>query len=578
MQYIVILFLKDAPRAGPLESGKGRNEFHAPERNYGKSAQENMLMIPGRTTRTKSFQKKNGRTSGSRISPASPLKDLSAATLPSIAIVGRPNVGKSSLFNAILKRRHAIVHFDSGVTRDRVSAVAAHDDHRFHLLDTGGLGLYQGEKKSAGFWDEAIEKQADAAINSADVILFVVDALHGIHPLDMEIAARLRASGKKILLAANKSDNPEIELTSAEFHKLGFNTLFPVSSLHRRGISALLDAAVTAFPAPGKESHREPAEKPLRIAVLGRPNVGKSSIVNRLLGEERVIVSDIPGTTRDSVDACFMLRCDGKDVPALIVDTAGLRKRSKVEEAVERYSMMRAAETLETCDIVLFVIESGAGEATSQDKTIASMIEKSGRACIIVANKWDIRDGLEKEQPLLENIRASLPKMAYAPIVFISAKTGYHFFELAHTIGLLRNGMGVKISTAALNRVIQDTVTRNPPPAAGKKPLKIYYGTLTGTTPPEITLFVNQASLCPETYKTYLTNTFRRAFPFTGFPLVLRFRARERRDLSDMVHHSGTLAKKHVANARQYKQKKAKVAAVRKAKKKKNSTRSARKN
>lgn len=553
------------------KSGKGCNEFHTPGGTLIiRTREDTSPMTPGRTPRKRSFCKNTAR----RMPPGENLKDLSTAALPGIAIVGRPNVGKSSLFNAILKRRHAIVHFDSGVTRDRVSAVAGHNGRLFHLLDTGGLGLFQGGKKSAGLWDEAIEKQADAAIASADVILFVVDSLHGLHTLDWEIAVRLRSSGKKILLAANKADNPEIELAAAEFHQLGFDSLFPVSSLHRRGIAALLDAAVKALPHSDQEPAENPTEKPLRIAVLGRPNVGKSSLVNRLLGEERVIVSDIPGTTRDAVDARFMLRCDGKDVPALIVDTAGLRKRSKVEEAVERYSMMRAAEALESCDIALFVIESGAGEATSQDKTIAAMIEKSGRGCIIAANKWDIRNTLEKEKTLLDSIRSSLPKMSYAPVVFTSAKTGYHLNELVHIIGLLRNGKDLKISTAALNRAIQDAVTRNSPPAAGKKTLKIYYGTLTGTTPPEITLFVNQTSLCTESYKTYLVNTLRRAFPFSGFPLLLRLRARERRDLSDMVRHAGTLAKKHVANARQYKQKKAKTAAVRKEKKKNSANRS----
>ncbi len=480
------------------------------------------------------------------------LTDVRTA-LPAIAIVGRPNVGKSSLFNAILKRRQAIVHFDSGVTRDRVSASGVFDHCRFTLFDTGGLGMYQGEKRGVGFWDRMIEEQVDAAIASADTILFVVDAQAGLSPLDKGIAAKIRTCGKKVLLVANKADNAGYELHADEFHELGFDKIHTVSCLHRRGVDDMMAEAVAGLP---RIREGKKIKRPLRIAVLGRPNVGKSSLVNRMLGEERVIVSDVPGTTRDTIDAEFMLRCRDEVVPAQIVDTAGLRKRSKVDDAVEQYSNMRAAEALESCDIVLFVIESSVGCATAQDKTIARMIEESGKGCILVANKWDIRADGQKAQTLLADIYESLPKMRYAPVVFTSAKSGYNFDALYEAIAQLRGQMTLKISTSLLNQVIQDAVTRSLPPVVGTKPLKIYYGTMISSTPPKAVLFVNKVSYCADTYKTYLVNYFRKAFGFVGYPVFLKLQERERRDLSEVVNHEGSVGKKHVANAKQYKEKK----------------------
>ena len=475
------------------------------------------------------------------------------SVLPSIAIVGRPNVGKSSLFNAILKRRQAIVHFDSGVTRDRVSASAVYNNCRFTLFDTGGLGMYQGEKRGVGFWDQMIAEQVDAAIAQADTLLFVVDVQAGLNPLDREIAAKIRTCGKKVLLVANKSDNSTIEQQADEFHELGFSKIYPVSCLHRLGISEMMDDAVADMP---RMKEGQTVNHPLRIAVLGRPNVGKSSIVNRMLGEERVIVSDVPGTTRDAIDTDFTLRCRDELVPACIVDTAGLRKRTKVEDAVEQYSMMRAAEALESCDIVLFVIEASKGAATSQDKTIARMIEESGKGCILVANKWDIRADGKKAQEILDEIRFTLPHMRYAPVVFTSATSGYNFNALYEAIAQLRGQMSQKITTSVLNRVIQDAVTKNLPPVVGTKPLKIYYGTMTSSTPPKAVLFVNKVEYCADTYRTYLVNYLRKAFGFVGFPVFLRLQERERRDLSEVVNHAGSIGKKHVANAKQYKERK----------------------
>lgn len=459
------------------------------------------------------------------------------SVLPSIAIVGRPNVGKSSLFNAILKRRHAIVHFDSGVTRDRVSASGVHQSCRFTLIDTGGLGMYTGEKKGVGFWDQMISSQVDAAVESADAIFFVVDVQAGLNPLDAEIADRLRSCGKKIFLIANKSDNQEEQMKADEFHALGFDTIYPVSCLHRSGVERVLDAALAGIPNVAtvtKGLHR------LKIAIMGRPNVGKSSMVNRLLGEDRVIVSNVPGTTRDAIDIDFMLKCRDEEVPATLIDTAGLRKKSKIDEAVEIYSMMRAEEALDTCDIVLFVLESSVGEATSQDKTIARKIQDSGKGCIIVANKWDIRADGKKQKELYDEIRFSLPQMRYAPIVFTCALTGYHFDELYEAIAELRAQLTMKVSTAMINRVVSDAFNRSLPPVVGIKPLKIYYATMIGNTPPKFMLFVNHPSYCSDTYKVYLENYFRKAFDFVGFPIRVILKERSRRDLSEVHNHQGS--------------------------------------
>ena len=467
--------------------------------------------------------------------------------LPSIAIVGRPNVGKSSLFNAILRRRQAIVHFDSGVTRDRVSAPGVYNNRRFNLIDTGGLGMYHGEKKGIGFWDQMIAHQVDAAIESADTILFVVDVQAGLTPLDENIAAKIRTCGKKVLLVVNKADNREEVFHADEFHALGFEKIYPVSCLHRMGIGDVLEDALADVKCVPVSKN---AVNMLNLAVLGRPNVGKSSIVNRLLGEERVIVSDVAGTTRDAIDTEFILKCRDEEVPARLVDTAGLRKKSKIDQAVEQYSMMRAQEALENCDIVLFVIEASRGEASAQDKSIARMIQESGKGCIIVCNKWDIRADGKKAQEMLEDIRYTLPQMKYAPVVFTSAKTGYNFNGLYEAIAEVRAQLSVKVSTAMLNRVVQDAVERNLPPIIGTKPLKIYYGTMVGSAPPRFVLFVNDPKLCSDTYLLYLNNYFRKAFDFIGFPIRIRLQERSRRDLSEVFNHAGSKRKK-AANAKQ---------------------------
>ena len=446
--------------------------------------------------------------------------------LPTIAIVGRPNVGKSSLFNSILKRRHAIVHFDSGVTRDRVSSTGVFEGRRFRLVDTGGLGMGKGEKRGVDFWDRSIEKQVELAIEDADVIFFVVDVTCGLTGLDEEAAARLRSTGKPVILVINKVDGDAATPHLHEFDRLGFQRTFEVSSLHRRGIPALMSEALRDFDVSAPE-HSLPR---LKIAVLGRPNVGKSSLVNKLLGEERVIVSDVAGTTRDSIDVEFTLNSAEEQIPALLVDTAGLRKRSKVDGAVERYSTMRAEETLRNSDIILFVIESSPTGATSQDKTIARMIVDSGKPVIIVSNKWDECTG-RKAQEVLAEIRYTLPHLTFAPVVFTCAKTGYNFQELYRVIAELRARMTVRLSTAMVNRVVADAFAKTAPQRVGVKAFKVYYGTMTANPPPTFQLFVNDPKLCPDNYKAYLEKYITKAFELTGLPVRLIFKERERREL-----------------------------------------------
>ena len=446
------------------------------------------------------------------------------ASLPTIAIVGRPNVGKSSLFNAILGRRQAIVLSESGITRDRVASSGAFEGCRFNLIDTGGLGTYAGAKRNVDFWDKAIAKQVEAAIDDAFAILFVVDVQAGPHALDQEVATRLRASGKKVVLVANKCDNEKLDQAADEFESLGFGKIRNVSCLHRRGIRELMAQTLEGVK---PNALLGPDARRLKIAVVGRPNVGKSSLVNKLLGAERVIVSDVPGTTRDAIDIDFTLKCNDEEVPATLIDTAGLRKRSKVDLAVEKFSVMRAEEALAGCDIALFVVEADQYGATSQDKTIARLVSDSGRGCIIIANKWDACSGL-KQKNVLDEFRHGLHKMLYAPIVFTCALSGLNFKELFEAIAQVRAQMSVKISTGMVNRVIGDAVERNLPPVVGLKPFKIYYGTMLFNPPPTFALFVNDPKCCSDNYRAYLERYFRTSFEFTGFPIRLLFKERPR--------------------------------------------------
>lgn len=442
---------------------------------------------------------------------------------PVTVIVGRPNVGKSSLFNAIAGKRISIVHEESGVTRDRIVAPVTWRGRKFQLIDTGGLGHFSGEKKGLNFWEQGISEQVKLALEDADILLFVVDVQCGVLPLDREVANILRSSGKPLHLVLNKSDNPNIANAALdEFASLGIKSCFPVSTVHRIGINELLEAALSGVTA---DEGNLPGVMPFPIAVIGRPNVGKSSTVNRFLGENRVMVSDVPGTTRDAVDVNFELEYKAQKIPAVLIDTAGLRKRTKVDGAVEKFSVIRAEEAIKRAKLVLFVVEAKHDGLTSQDRYIARMITDEGKACIILANKWDLCQG-HKQPKVLEEIRYTLPHMNYAPVIFTCARTGMGMETVLDAIAEVMAQMEVTISTSMLNRVVQDAIEKNSPSSLGPRAFKIYYGTMTGHLPPCFTLFVNNPELCPANYLSYLNNYFRKSFDFTGLPIRIRLRAR----------------------------------------------------
>jgi GTP-binding protein len=454
--------------------------------------------------------------------------------LPTIAIVGRPNVGKSSLFNSIIGRRMSIVHEQSGVTRDRVIAPAAYAGRHFQLVDTGGLGTLIGEKKNVDLWDERITEQALAAVEDADILIMVCNVQDGVHNLDLEVARRLRTMGKTVLVAANKCDNPTLARASGEFGELGFGEVFPVSCLHHYGVDRVLSAAVAKLPAAEATdatdaAANEPESRKFRIAVVGRPNVGKSSLVNALLGDERVIVSEVAGTTRDAIDIDFEFEYRGERRPAVLVDTAGLRRRGKVDSVVEYFSAMRAQSAIERANLVLFVVEASPDGVTSQDKTIASMIEKAGKGCVVVGNKFDLwRDDYKREQ-LEEELRRTLPGMRFAPVVFTSAKERRNLGALLDQMSQVLEQTEVKISTGLLNRVIADAMARRTPPVVGPSPLKIYYASMIGHEPPRALLFVNEPKYCAANYLAYLKNALRTAFDLTGLPIEIVLRARPKK-------------------------------------------------
>lgn len=452
-------------------------------------------------------------------------KKLNKNETPTLAIVGRPNVGKSSLFNAIIGRRLAIVHEESGVTRDRIVAPAIWKGKHFQVVDTGGLGVFTDEKKRVGKWDIEIRDQVEAAITDADIIVFVTDIQEGATALDEEIAVKLRECGKKVVLAPNKTDNPKLEEMVDDFSILGFESPCPISTLHRRGIGLLLEQALEDVKSYGELDEAPP----FPIAVVGRPNVGKSSLVNRLLGEKRVMVSDIAGTTRDSVDVEFEIKYKDEMLPAVLIDTAGLRKRSKVDTPVEVFSVMRAESAIKRARLVLFVVEARPDGLTAQDKHIARIIADHGKGSVIVANKWDECKG-HKQKHVLDEIRRTLPGMSYAPVVFTCAITGYNFGIMLDYAAEVMSQMEVHVPTSTLNKAMTDAFEYNAPPAAGKSRLKLYYSTMIGNGPPRFALFVNNPKFCPANYFNYLVNYLRRCFDFTGLPIELQLRARPKRE------------------------------------------------
>ena len=443
-----------------------------------------------------------------------------------IAIVGRPNVGKSALFNRIVGKRIAIVHDQPGITRDRIAAEAEHRDVPFTLLDTGGIGLLRGEQTH----DEiigAMRHQADIAIADATLILLVVDSRDGVVPLDHEVAKLLRESGKAIFLAVNKVDNLQQESLLADFMQLGFEKVFPVSAIQGLGMDEMLDEAIKRLPQPEPATEDAPSSTlhaPLKIAVVGRPNVGKSSIINRLVHEERVIVSEVAGTTRDAVDVPFTAEIEGRQREFVLIDTAGIRPTGKVDTSVEFFSVRRAEQSIERCELAVLVLDASMG-VTAQDKKIGGKILAANKGCIIAVNKWDLV-GERVEKQFIEQLHHILFFLDFAPVVFISAKTGMALGRLLSTIHAVDRQLNQEVPTAVLNRVLSEAIRSRPSPSKSGHQLRLYYATQTGTRPPRFLVFVNTPDLFSDSYRKYICDRLRAAFGFEGCSVVLSARAR----------------------------------------------------
>jgi GTP-binding protein len=465
-----------------------------------------------------------------------------------VAIVGRPNVGKSALFNRIVRRRIAIVHDQPGVTRDRVSAEAEWLGHPFTLVDTGGIGLLRREKSEDVIVKAAIE-QVDLAIDAAVAIILVVNVQEGIVPLDREVASRLRRSNKPVLVAVNKVDTSRAESGADEFTALGFEKIFPVSAIHGEGIEALMKAVVALLPesevasyklqVEGSADEGQPATgnlqpaTPLKLAIVGRPNVGKSSIINSLTRSERVIVSPIPGTTRDAVDVPFEVETDGQRQKYILIDTAGMRKTRQVNDSIEFFSVKRTEDSIARCDIAVLVLDAESG-ITEQDKKVADKIVEERKACIVVVNKWDLveetvrqarleeierRRKKDRNAPQLmttlsefgEWVQEKLFFLDYAPVIFTSALSGFQLDRLLEAVRYVAAQLQQKIPTSILNRTLQDAVERRQPISARGHRLKFFYATQVRSAPPTFLLFVNRDELFSEQYKKYLADQLRRA-------------------------------------------------------------------
>lgn len=436
---------------------------------------------------------------------------------PIVAVVGRPNVGKSTLFNKIAGKRISIVEDTPGITRDRVYADAQWCGKEFTLIDTGGIEPYSKEIIPA-----QMRRQANLAIDMADVIIFMVNVKDGMTAADEEVAAMLQRSGKPIVLVCNKVDAPgEAPLELYEFYNLGLDEPMAVSSIHGRGVGDVLDKCVSYFP---EDNEEEEESDSIKVAVVGKPNAGKSSLINKLLGEERVIVSDIPGTTRDAIDTLV----EKNGVKYTFIDTAGMRKRGKVDDIVERYSVIRSLNAIERSDVCILMIDGTEG-ISEQDSKIAGYAHEQGKATVIVVNKWDI---VEKDDKTMEKMRKEiydvLGFMNYAPIVFISALTGQRIGNLFTNIDFVAAQNATRLQTGALNDVLSDAIARVQPPSDKGKRLKLYYITQASTKPPTFIVFVNDAELAHFSYMRYIENQIRTAFGLTGTPVRLIVRERKK--------------------------------------------------
>ncbi len=449
---------------------------------------------------------------------------------PLVALVGRPNVGKSTLFNRLAGERLAVVHETPGTTRDRLQADAEWNGVTFTVVDTGGIEVYQPRgardtsplaEGSAGYVP-LIRAQAEAAIADADVIVMLVDAVSGVTAADEEVAEILRQAQKPVLVAANRVDNLARAQDALEFYALGAGEVFPISALHGTGTGDLLDAVVAALPVHMPEADEE--DESIKIAIVGRPNVGKSSLLNKLLGEERAIVSPIPGTTRDALDT----RLTWEGLPITLIDTAGIRRRGRIAPGIEKYSVLRALKAIQRADVALLLIDA-VDHLTAQDAHVAGMILDEYKSAVLVVNKWD---AIEKTDQTMNEytrrIRDELDFLSYAPILFISARTGQRVGEVLPTAVRVQEERVVRVPTAEMNRIVREATAKQAPPTHGGRQLKIYYASQVRVDPPTFLFHVNDRRLLHFSYARFLENQIRARYPYTGTPIRLSFRERKR--------------------------------------------------
>jgi len=432
---------------------------------------------------------------------------------PVVAIVGRPNVGKSTIFNRIVGERVSIVEDIPGITRDRIYSSADWLTHEFNIIDTGGIDI--GDEPFL----EQIRAQAEIAIQEADVIIFLTNGREGVTAADEQVAKILYKTKKPVVLAINKIDNPDMRPMIYDFYSLGFGEPFPISGSHGLGLGDLLDEVAKNFPDEDEEIY---PENVIKFSLIGRPNVGKSSLVNTFLGDERVIVSEIAGTTRDAIDSQY----EYEDQPYVIIDTAGMRKKGKVYETTEKYSVLRALKAIERSDVVLVVINAEEG-IQEQDKKIAGYAHEAGKAIIIVVNKWD---AVEKDEKTMNKttklIRAHFLFLDYAPIIFVSAVTKQRVHSILPVINRVSENHAMRVTSSVLNEVIEDSVARNPAPTDKGRRLRIYYATQVAIKPPTFVVFVNEPEIMHFSYERFLENRIRESFDFEGTPIRLITRAR----------------------------------------------------
>jgi len=453
---------------------------------------------------------------------SSALKTPPARRSPVLAIVGRPNVGKSTLFNKLLGERKAIVDDSPGVTRDRNYGEAEWAGRKFQLIDTGGLNT-----DAEGGLEESVQKQSRLALREADVILFLFDGKGGLNPLDREAVGLLRKEDKPVLFAVNKLDSRQRADNLYEFYALGIDPLFSISAEHGLGISDLMDEVVQQFPNAEESDEKTEDKAPLRISVVGRPNVGKSTLINRLLGFERSVVDSTPGTTRDALDTPFKLEGE----PCVLVDTAGIRRKARINDRLERFSVSHSLRSVDRGDLVIHILDGVEG-VTDQDAQILSYACQRGKALLLAVNKWDVvsKNGADVES-YREEVYHQLSFLDFVPVTFISASTGHGVRRMLETAGGVLRAYGKKVSTSAMNQALQRIVRAHAAPLSQGKPVKFYYGTQTGTRPPTFTLFVNTPQAVPESYQRYLIHQLREhlALEYVPIRLVLRARREEPR-------------------------------------------------